>query len=359
MLNNILNIGTRKGQRHAVRMTNLFIVIGLPLLILNVFVQALEFNITATEFWLINGIVILAYCATLLLNWLNQNELARAWMITVFVLDITLASTRWFGIESLIFFHLVILYPVAFLLWQNKPSIRNALLALISVAFFAVFYWPSEPMYPSNIEQRHSSMALVFINCAILLSLVAKLFSVDTQRAHNHLAKQARIDPLTNILNRRELERQLEQACSSVASMAVMLFDIDKFKAINDQHGHHAGDEALKHVVATIQEVLPEELMFARFGGDEFCILWPNCKRPQAQYLALQLVQHVASKPWQHQQHRHRQRMTISMGLAFDTQSQHLSKLLIEADHAMYAAKGKGRNTFVAAWIKPKHSVPA
>ncbi|GDY27323.1 hypothetical protein AHAT_32130 [Agarivorans sp. Toyoura001] len=357
MLNKILNIGTRKGKRHAVRMTNLFIVIGLPLLMLNVAVQASEYQINVAEFWLVNAMVIVGYCITLLLNWLNQNDLARAWMLTVFVLDVTLASTRWFGIESLIFFHLIVLYPVAFLLWQDKPSIRNAILVLISVAFLAIFYWPNAPMFPSDLEQQQSSMALVFINCAILLSLVAKLFSIDTQRAHQHLAKQARIDSLTNVLNRRELERQLKLENESVFSMAVMLFDIDKFKAINDHFGHHAGDQALKHVVACVRQVLPEEAKFARFGGDEFCILWPNCKRQQAQTLARKIVRHVANNAWLHQQHN--TPISISMGIAFETQRKDLSRLLIDADNAMYAAKRNGRNTFVAFWTDQTQAMPA
>ncbi|GAB1622452.1 hypothetical protein AAOGI_25020 [Agarivorans albus] len=357
MLNKILNIGTSKGKRHAVRMTNLFVVIGLPLLALNVIVQALEHNITVVEFWLVNGLVVFAYTLTLLFNWLNQNDLARAWLLTVFVLDITLASTRWFGIESFIFFHLIVIYPVAFLLWQEKPSIRNAILALISVAFFAVFYWPSDPMFPSDIEQKRSSMGLVFINCAILLSIVAKLFSIDTQRAHRHLAEQARIDPLTNILNRRELERQLDTQCESVLSMAVMLFDIDKFKHINDQYGHHTGDDALKHVVACVKQQLPEEAMFARFGGDEFCILWANCQRQHAQDLANIIVKQVAEKPCSiNDQHL---AISISMGIAFETQRKDLSRLLIDADNAMYAAKRKGRNTFVTTWAQPSQAVPA
>jgi diguanylate cyclase (GGDEF)-like protein len=246
---------------------------------------------------------------------------------------------------------------VAFLLWQEKPSIRNAILALISVAFFAVFYWPSDPMFPSDVEQKRSSMALVFINCAILLSVVAKLFSIDTQRAHRHLAEQARIDPLTNILNRRELERQLDTQCESVLSMAVMLFDIDKFKQINDQYGHHTGDDALKHVVACVKQQLPEEAMFARFGGDEFCILWANCQRQHAQDLANIIVQQVAEKPCSVNDQQ--LAISISMGIAFETQRKDLSRLLIDADNAMYAAKRKGRNTFVTTWAQPSQAVPA
>ncbi len=354
MLHHILNIGTDKGDRHSVRMTNLFIVLGLPLLLINVVIQGIEHQITELEFWLINGLIMLAFCATTLFNYLGQNDLAKAWILVLFVVDISIASTRWFGIESLMFFHLIVVYPVAFLLWQDKPVLRRCILAFITLAFFGIFYWPGEPMFPSDIQQKFSAMAMVFINCAILLSIIAKLFSNDTLRAHQELAKQARIDPLTNILNRRELERQLDTQPQELASIAVMLFDIDNFKAINDKYGHLIGDKALKHLVACISKQLPANTLFARFGGDEFCILWPNCQRHAAQHFAQQLVEGVANHPLNLAQGS--LTITISLGLAFESQRKDLSRLLIDADDAMYAAKRNGRNRLVSHWSKPKPS---
>jgi len=332
-------------------MTNLFIVLGLPLLLLNVVIQGLEHQITAPEFWLINGLIMLAFCATTLLNYLGHNDLAKAWILVMFVIDISIASTRWFGIESLMFFHLIVVYPVAFLLWQDKPILRRSILVFITLMFLGIFYWPNEPMFPSSIQQKYSTMAMVFINCAILLSIIAKLFSNDTLRAHQELAKQASIDPLTNILNRRELERQLDIQQQELNSIAVMLFDVDNFKAINDRYGHLVGDEALKHLVACISKQLPPNTLFARFGGDEFCILWPNCQRDIAQHFAQQLVEQVAAHPLSLAQHS--LNISISMGLAFETQRKDLSRLLIDADDAMYAAKRCGRNMLVSHWSKP------
>lgn len=351
MLHKILNIGTAKGHRHSVRMTNLFIVLGLPLLTVNVVIQGLEHQITALEFWLVNGLMMLAFCATILFNYLGHNELAKAWILVMFVIDIGIASTRWFGIESLMFFHLIVVYPVAFLLWQDKPLLRRSIIFFITVVFFSLFYWPGEPMFPSDIQHKHSTMAMVFINCAILLSIIAKLFSNDTLRAHQELAKQASVDPLTNILNRRELERQLDIQQQELASIAVMLFDIDNFKAINDHYGHLVGDKALKHLVACISQQLPSNTLFARFGGDEFCILWPNCQRQVAQQYAQQLVESVASRQLTLPQGTFT--ISISMGLAYETQRKDLSRLLIDADDAMYAAKRCGRNRLICHWSMP------
>lgn len=352
MLHKILNIGTEKGDRHNVRMTNLFIVVGLPLLVLNVVIQGIEHQITALEFWLVNGLIVVAFAATTLFNYLGQNELAKAWILIMYVVDISIASTRWFGIESLMFFHLIVVYPVVFLLWQNKPLLRRAILVFITATFLCIFYWPGEPMFPSSLQQKYSAMAMVFINCAIMLSIIAKLFSNDTLRAHQELAKQASIDPLTNILNRRELERQLDIQQQELSSIAVMLFDVDNFKSINDQYGHLVGDQALKHLVACISNQLPANTLFARFGGDEFCILWPNCQRQAAQLFAQKLVEGVASHQLTLAQGP--LSITISMGLAFETQRKDLSRLLLDADDAMYAAKRSGRNMLVSHWAKPK-----
>lgn len=233
LLHKLLNIGTQHGSRNAVRITNLFAIVGVPLTLVNVAAQSIEFQIKVLEFWLINSVLILAYSCVFLFNWRNRNDLAKIWLLCVFVADMTLSSTRWFGSESLMFFHLIVVYPVAFLLWPNKPRVRNGALALTGCAFLVIFFWSSAPIFPSSVEQKHSAMAFVFINCAILLSIVAKLFSRDIQLVHRDLAEQAGIDPLTNILNRRELERQISLQSMTMLPCSVLLFDLDNFKKIN------------------------------------------------------------------------------------------------------------------------------
>jgi diguanylate cyclase (GGDEF)-like protein len=156
-------------------------------------------------------------------------------------------------------------------------------------------------------------------------------------------------DPLTGLANRRHFELMLAGEVDRVARAGepalVLMIDIDHFKKVNDAHGHPAGDEVLKHVAHTLQDCIRPMDTVARFGGEEFAMILPNCAPFFAQHVAERIRSHVGSlridiAPGE------RVSVTVSIGGAFAPQWVRSSPLLwVErADQQLYRAKSEGRN---------------
>jgi diguanylate cyclase (GGDEF)-like protein len=155
------------------------------------------------------------------------------------------------------------------------------------------------------------------------------------------LAARAEIDPLTDVLNRRGFERELKRSLAYVkryaASAALIYLDLDDFKAINDRHGHAAGDAVLKAVAMVLTRHSRASDLVARLGGDEFAVLLWNCGEAAAQSKAQSLEAAIARTTATHGG------VTLSVGasagaailLPLDTPE----AVLERADRAMYARK--------------------
>jgi diguanylate cyclase (GGDEF)-like protein/PAS domain S-box-containing protein len=157
-------------------------------------------------------------------------------------------------------------------------------------------------------------------------------------------------DPLTGLFNRRRFRRELSHQIALErrygGSGAVLLFDIDNFKYVNDTLGHSAGDEAIAAIGHLVRERLRESDTLARLGGDEFAVLMPQADEAQAAALAEDLLEAVA-KGADIDAGPRQVSLTLSIGVAlFDGQGSRLTEddILVEADLAMYDAKDAGRN---------------
>lgn len=173
------------------------------------------------------------------------------------------------------------------------------------------------------------------------------------ERADFANVRLANQDPLTGAANRRAvleaLESQLSKAQRQRTPLALLMLDIDHFKRVNDQHGHLAGDQVLRHFVHVVRQRLRATDMLGRYGGEEFLLLLPDTDLAGAQQLAQQLCQAVQAAPcdWQGQPIA----VTVSIGVAC-TGAGHSSgweALLQAADQALYRAKDNGRNRFEVA----------
>jgi|GEM_PF-1944014 len=167
------------------------------------------------------------------------------------------------------------------------------------------------------------------------------------RRIHTKLQQLANTDQLTGASNRIHLEealRQLRQRSHNAPAPALLLFDIDHFKQINDRFGHLAGDQVLIELVQRCRQLLPPPTLLARWGGEEFVILLTETLAEQASALAERLRQQIAATPFSGVGV-----VTISLGGT----RRHFGELddhwLQRTDEALYSAKSQGRNRVV--WI--------
>ncbi|NJL47426.1 MAG: GGDEF domain-containing protein [Leptolyngbyaceae cyanobacterium SM2_5_2] len=161
-------------------------------------------------------------------------------------------------------------------------------------------------------------------------------------------ARQADIDHLTNLANRRAATRTLTQALGQLSLGAstpgVMLIDVDRFKEINDGFGHGIGDQVLIQVAQLLQVGLSKTAMAARWGGEEFLIILAPTAHEELYQAAQQLRQQLAEAV-----HPTVGQVTASFGVALAEPGESLEGLMKRADDALYLAKQNGRNRVVLA----------
>ena len=161
------------------------------------------------------------------------------------------------------------------------------------------------------------------------------------------LADRVEEDPLTRLGNRRALIRQLESAIDQTdrgtEPLAMIMFDLDRFKTINDTHGHAAGDDLLVACSDHWRSIVPEERLLFRYGGDEFAVLLPGSSLGEATDLAERLRTGLPDDA------------TASIGVAAWRPGDSSSLLLGRADVALYDAKASGRDQ-TAVYGDPSHA---
>src|SRR5580658_6549937 len=193
--------------------------------------------------------------------------------------------------------------------------------------------------------------ALAAARSALAL-VVALPLVIVLQRSLRHasLAAAARTDAKTGLLNAGAWQREAAVEVTRAGAqtpLAVAIADIDHFKAVNDTHGHLAGDAVLAAVSAAMRDLLRDCDLCGRFGGEEFALLLPRTAAAQALEITERIRQGISQLaiPWDGTAAI---RVTISIGVAGPSQARRtLDDLLAAADHALYQAKRSGRDRVV------------
>jgi two-component system, cell cycle response regulator len=173
----------------------------------------------------------------------------------------------------------------------------------------------------------------------------AQLMQEQLLSREHELEQLAYRDELTGLANRRFAVRQLHAEISRARrhdqQLSVVIFDADRFKSLNDRHGHLAGDEILRGLAERLRGRLREEDVVARFGGEEFLVILPDTGEEGARAVAEDLRAAVAGEPLP--VGRIALRLTVSAGYAA-WEGEDLERLIGRADRGLYAAKDAGRD---------------
>lgn len=161
--------------------------------------------------------------------------------------------------------------------------------------------------------------------------------------ANERLQHLALTDPLTGTGNRQKAQNEIDAALNNAqrhgSIFSLLLFDIDKFKDLNDTYGHNLGDQVLKRMVQRVSECLREPDTLGRWGGEEFIVLMPSTDCAGAQILAQRLLKQVEATDFGLEE-----TVTVSIGVACWRPEDDRTALVARADAAMYEAKESGRN---------------
>lgn len=211
-------------------------------------------------------------------------------------------------------------------------------------------------------ERLAGRLLSVAIGLAAVLLVVLGALAWRHRRTSLAMRGLAMTDELTGLPNRRAALNELEtQLAAAAPHCALLLADIDLFKAINDNHGHLAGDHILRAVAEAVRAIgaggAQRGACLARFGGEEFVAVLPGVSLDDATAAAEQFraqVQALDVSRWSPERG-----VTISVGVTLVAAGDTLSTLLRRADEALYAAKASGRNCVVARAAPPDASAPA
>ena len=176
-------------------------------------------------------------------------------------------------------------------------------------------------------------------------------YALELRESVNNTMAMAVTDDMTGLYNRRYFDRHLGvmlgKAQSQDRDMALMILDIDHFKAVNDTHGHDIGDAVLKEFAARLKRNIRGVDLACRFGGEEFVVLMPDTDYRQAELVAERVRQSIAERPFEVGAGRPLS-VTVSAGVTLnETASDTPETLVKRADVALYRAKREGRNRVV------------
>jgi diguanylate cyclase (GGDEF)-like protein len=234
----------------------------------------------------------------------------------------------------------------------SERVLAGVVIALLTFAVIRGIYYGTRDELPGSLLDNRNWVATltpIFITALPVVGTTAFLL-MCVERIRGKWEDAAATDFLTNLPNRRTIaatgEARFNAARRNDQPFAVVLVDIDHFKAINDRFGHDAGDRALKHIAGILDENCRGPSMVGRIGGEEFVALIEDADEASALAVAERLRQAIAARPLV--TGTQTLPMTASLGVAIlAAQDEAFGALLNRADHALYQAKQTGRNKVV------------
>ncbi|MEL7648849.1 MAG: GGDEF domain-containing protein [Sedimentibacter sp.] len=229
--------------------------------------------------------------------------------------------------------------------------IPNRLLnSVVISAFIIVCFGMMALHFIAAIELSSFLAGIVYLVLVLILSTIMALKDNYYKRinytASRELLRLSTIDSLTGIFNRakfnEELIRCINYSRRYSTDLTVAIIDLDDFKKVNDKYGHLAGDKLIIDFVNIVKDTIRITDIFARWGGEEFVLIFPNTDIEEAVDISERLRKNIERHEFDSVR-----KMTCSFGVAQLTKSDDLSSILIKADQKLYSAKKSGKNVVV------------
>lgn len=239
--------------------------------------------------------------------------------------------------------------------YDKRICITAGLLAFaqyLAISYYAASHWdlnsPSYAPFPYGVFSWSSQIS------RLIMMLTASGLSLALVSRSQKLLQLATSDPLTGLFNRGYVEDRLAIELSRARRydkmLSVAVIDADRFKSLNDTHGHLAGDVVLKKLGELLRHSFRQSDTAGRYGGEEFVLILPETDTETARRKVESLRELVATTPIPIGPHSQNVQVTISAGVAsFPHDAGNAAELFASADERMFAAKREGRNRVVAA----------
>ena len=207
-----------------------------------------------------------------------------------------------------------------------------------------------QPTLPRSGSGEVGRLAKHFGRMTLALLDANKKLETKVAERTQALERLSKIDPLTEMLNRRgmteRIDAELEHCRRTDEHLALLWIDVDHFKAVNDRYGHVIGDEALRLVATLICKTLRPYDVAARWGGDEFLVMLDHTDVDTMNRIGIRLHDSVANGTAELMLHGEHVPLSVSIGGYLALPGESLEDVLNKADQALYAAKSAGRNRY-------------
>jgi len=236
--------------------------------------------------------------------------------------------------------------------WVSSTYVFKIIIAIFIVTLFSIstvlyimlkreFITPLDD-FVTQVDTIHDLRKEIMVNTSIAeldhLKNVFNKIRAQLAESFESIKQSAEVDELTGVYNRLKLNQVLTQYGQNQLKASIVLFDLDKFKPINDTYGHDVGDEALKRFASVIQENIKGRDYAFRLGGDEFMALLPNTSPKDAHSIAVQIEKQLRMTPLMTDNGMIA--IECSYGIAYSDDIIHtFDELFRNADQSMFAHK--------------------
>lgn len=288
------------------------------------------------------------YILTLFLINAVKNKLSLVYATIFEIMLHATVATAFVGPEPNFTMFLLMIIPLAFLM-PNKNKYVPFIILLISVPLYGVlnYYYNDASHVPNEMTMAFENVfyiinfiigSVVLIYISIIFSLMNRYLESRLRVQTEQLRQMASTDPLTKLYNRREMQSRLNNISTEYV---VGIGDIDDFKKVNDTYGHDTGDVVLSQVASLMSETIPEAASAARWGGEEFLFLIPDCGIEKGKKYADSIIDAIRS--YKFESGGREFSVTMTIGICSGSAEDDIYKIINIADSRLYKGKHNGK----------------